>query len=556
LSSKKLFGHSFSCLDRLELSRSREQPVTCIEFKPAIAKRFSVVCIGLFLILSSGLTRAQIAIPATPALPAQGPLRTLEQDLSGIFNDPNFSNANWGAQVQSLETGEVLYRLNDGKSFLPASSFKAVTAAEALAFLGPDFHYTTQLVTTGRQTENVLRGDLIIRGAGDPTLGSQEISPDSSPTAVFEAWADSLRKRGITKVEGSIVADDSYFTPERYPDGWAIEDEPYYYAMQVSGLNFAENSVSVSVMPGRKSGSSVEYELVPEVEFLTVENSGVTKPDSIIGKNSVGKDTVLEPGSSSIVISRKQGQNTITVSGEIPRSGAAAHEQLSVDDPSLYAATALFATLEEKGIRVTGPVKSARELLHPVPYLKARVLASYTSPSLSEIVSVMNKRSDNLFAEALFRTVAKEMTGEGSWKRGAQIMKRFLHAVSDTVGVAIYDGSGLSRMDLMTPAVMTGLLKHMYGRRLLWPEYYKSFAIMGVDGTLSNRLKGTHAEGNVHAKTGFVTEVRSLVGYLTDRDGEMLAFSIFVNNHTAPVQLANNLQDLAILRLVNFSRKQ
>lgn len=538
------------------MSRFREQPLTRIEFKGWPDKAFSGLFLGLVLLLLVGPIRAQIAIPATPALPAQGPLRTLDQDLNGIFNDPNFGNAIWGAEVQSLETGEVLYRLNEGKSFLPASSFKAVTAAEALAFLGPDFRYSTQLVTTGRQTENVLRGDLIIRGAGDPTLGSQEISPDSSPTAIFEAWADSLRKRGVTKVDGSIVADDSYFTSERYPDGWAIEDEPYYYAMQVSGLNFAENSVAVSVTPGRRSGSSVEYELVPEVDFLNVENSAVTKPDSIIGKNSLGKDTVLEPGSSTIVISRKQGQNTITVTGELPRSAAAAHEQLSVNDPTLYAASALLATLEEKGIRVMGAIKSARDLSHPISYLKARVLATATSPALTEIVSVMNKRSDNLFAEALFRTVAKEMTGEGSWKKGSQIMKRFLHAVSDTAGLAIYDGSGLSRMDLITPTVMTGLLKHMYGRRLLWPDYYRSFAIMGVDGTLSNRLKGTHAEGNVHAKTGFVTEVRSLVGYLTDRDGEMLAFSIFVNNHTAPVQLANNLQDLAILRLVNFSRKQ
>jgi PBP4 family serine-type D-alanyl-D-alanine carboxypeptidase len=296
--------------------------------------------------------------------------------------------------------------------------------------------------------------------------------------------------------------------------------------------------------------------LVPDVNYLTVENTALTKPDSVVGKTPLGRDTVLDPGATTIAISRIQGDNTLTISGEIPRSASAAHEQISVLNPTLYAATALKASLEKYGIRLTGDVESARDLPKPVSYLKARPLASYFSPALSTIVSVMNKRSDNLYAEALFRTVAKEMTGEGSWDKGSVMLKRFLHALGDTTGVAVYDGSGLSRMDLITPSVMTGVLHHMYGRKQLWPHYYDSFSIMGVDGTLANRLKGTHAEGNVHAKTGFVTEVRSLAGYLTDRDGELLAFSIFVNNHTAPVQLANNLQDLAVLRLVNFSRKQ
>jgi D-alanyl-D-alanine carboxypeptidase/D-alanyl-D-alanine-endopeptidase (penicillin-binding protein 4) len=533
---------------------SSEQPLSRIEFKFSSGRAIAAVVVFANVCCGTAL-RAQIALPATPALPAQAPVKTLENDLANIFNDPNFSNAQWGVQVQSVETGDVLYRLNEQKSFLPASSFKVVTAAEALAFLGPDFRYSTQLVATGKQSENVLRGDLVIRGAGDPTLGSQEMYPDSNPTYVFDAWADSLRKRGITRIEGSIVADDTYFTTDRYPDGWAIEDEPYYYAMQVSGLNFAENSVVVSVTPGRRSGTTTEYELAPEVEYLTVENASTTKPDSIVSKSASGKDTTIDPGSTSIAITRLQGQNVIAIDGEIPRSAAAAHEQISVNDPSLYAATALQAALEARGIRVSGSIKSARDLQKPVPYLKARVLASYYSPPLSDIVAVMNKHSDNLFAESLFRTVAKEMMGEGSWKKGSIMMKRFLHAVGDTAGVAIYDGSGLSRMDLITPGVMTGLLRHMYNRKQLWPDYYNSFSIMGVDGTLSNRLKGTHAEGNVHAKTGFVTAVRTLAGYLTDRDGELLAFSIFVNNHTATVQLANNLQDLVVLRLVNFSRK-
>jgi serine-type D-Ala-D-Ala carboxypeptidase/endopeptidase (penicillin-binding protein 4) len=486
----------------------------------------------------------------------QSPLTDLSHDLTDIFNDPRFSNATWGVAVQSMETGEYFFRLNDNKSLLPASNFKLFTTAEALSLLGNDFRYTTQLITTGRISDGTLRGDLIIRGAGDPTLGSQLMFPDSNPTFVFEAWADSLSKRGITRIDGSIVGDDAYFTDDLYPSGWAIEDMPYYYAMQTTGLAFDENQISVSVSPGLSPGSVVRYELHPNTDYVSVDNRGMTKQDSIMLKRRHQPDSVIATGATSIDITRDIGTNSILIHGEIPESAPVTSDALSVENPTLYAASVFREVLEEHGIEITGKTRTSRDLAKPIPYLKARVLASYVSPPLSDIIAIMNKHSDNLYAEELFRTVAKEVGGAGDWQHGVEVMKKYLASIDlDTARVAIYDGSGLSRMDLISPGQMVTLLRTMHERTRLWEAFYPSLSVEGVDGTLSSRLKGTRAEGNVHAKTGFLTGVRSISGYLTTRDGELVAFSIIGNNFTVPVSQANNLQDLVLLRLVNFSRK-
>ncbi len=510
------------------------------------------------MILGGNSLAQNLSLPSTPAFkPDRSPEADLERDLAGIFNDPHFSNATWGVTVQSMATGEYLFRLNDTKSLLPASNFKLFTAAEALSLLGADFRYTTDLLSTGRiLSDGTHRGDLIIRGAGDPTFGSALFATDSSQSTIFDAWADSLSQIGIRRVSGAIVGDDSYFTPEYYPIGWAVEDLPYYFAMPCSALVFNEDQVSVTVSPGVAEGSAIKYELNPSTDYVSVENSGTTKTDSITQKRLRQTDSVLAIGSSSIDISRGMGVNAVSIKGEIPLHGTATHQLLSVEDPTLYTATLFSEALGEHEIQVSGDARTGRESTKPYPFLKARVLASYTSPPMSEMVRAMNKQSDNLYAEELFRTVAKEIGGEGSWSMGATVMKRYLASIGvDTLRIAIADGSGLSRMDLVSAEDIMKLLHAMRADPKLFDAFYTSLPVMGTDGTLASRLKGTIAEGNIHAKTGFLTGDRSISGYLTTRDGELLAFSIVGNNFTVPVHEANNLQDLALLRLVNFSRK-
>jgi D-alanyl-D-alanine carboxypeptidase/D-alanyl-D-alanine-endopeptidase (penicillin-binding protein 4) len=523
----------------------------------------------LGIVLAATSLRAQtMNLPSTAALHERGPVASLERDLAAIFEDPKFSNAIWAVSIKSLENGEYLFRLNDTKSVLPGSNFKLFTTAEALSLLGPDFRYTTQLVTTGTISNGVLRGDLIIRGAGDPTFGSQLMKDDSDPTAVLEAWADSLKHRGIRRIDGSIVGDDSYFNDahgesDYYPLGWTVEDLPYYYAMPTAALVFNEDQIGVTVTPGVAKGSAARYEIIPSTDFIPVENYGITKGDSLVIKRKRMPDSVVATGSTSIDISRDLGSNIITIKGEIPQHATAITQQLSVEEPALYTATLLSEILEERGITLNGKVTtsprgaSAISASEKTKFLKAKVLATYTSPPLSEIITVMNKHSDNLFAEELFRTLGKEIGGEGSWMSGTQVMKRYLAGINiDTTKIAIYDGSGLSRMDLITADQMVRLLEAMHKNAKLYESFDTSMPVMGVDGTLASRLKGTSAENNVHAKTGYLTGVRSISGYLRTVNGELIAFSMIANNYTNPVREASNLQDLAILRLVNFSRKE
>ncbi len=493
--------------------------------------------------------------------PAFAPDHTAEaelaHDLSGIFNDPHFTNATWGVVVQSMKTGEYLYRLNDTKNLLPASNFKLFTAAEALFFLGPSFRYTTDLLTTGRiLSDGTLRGDLLIRGAGDPSFGSVLFETDSTKPSVFDAWADSLSRLGVRRISGTIIGDDSYFTPEYYPIGWTVEDLPFYFAMQSSALVYNEDQVAIAVTPGVAPGAASEYELNPSTDFVSVDNLGITKPDSITRHRKLQPDSVIAIGTPTIEITREIGGNEISIKGEIPLHGTAVNQQLSVEDPTLFTATVLREVLQEHGIQVVGDARTSRESKKPYAFLKAKVLGSYTSPPLSDIVIAMDKQSDNLIAEQLFRTVAKEVGGEGSWTMGARIMERFLSSIGiDTTSIQIADGSGLSRMDLVSAGDIEKLLVAVRDRPNLYETFYGSLPILGIDGTLATRLRGTAAVGNVHAKTGFLTGDRSISGYLKTRDGEELAFSIIGNNFTVPVSEANNVQNLALLRLVNFSRK-
>ena len=518
-----------------------------------IFRAILLACLWASVLLTPPMGRAQL-LP--PAVESNQSLQSLQQDLEDIFEDPNFANAHWGITVQSLETGQYIFRRNDTKSFIPASNQKLFTSAMALSTLGPDFTYTTELVTDGRISDRTLRGDLIIRGAGDPTFGSPSLNADRSILATFEAWADSLERLGVNKIIGDIIGDDSYLTSQRYPYGWAIEDIPYYFAMQTSGLSFGENKVTVRAWPSNKVGTPPKYSLSPESEYVDILNQATTKQDSITIKLRKGVDSTVLIGSTTLEITRDQGKNVIMLTGEIPKSGDTVREQISVEDPAAFATEMLREVLEERGIEVRGKTLTVRELKKKIPYLKTRVLANYVSPPLEQIVAQINKRSNNHFAEQVYLTVAKERKGVGDWNRGGEALKEFASSIGiDPQKMSVYDGSGLSRMNLTSPLQIVTLLRHMYQRKRLFSSFYPSLSIMGVDGTLSTRLRDTRAQGNVRAKTGFLTGVRTISGYLSTADGEMLAFSILANNYTTPVSLVNNLQDLVLLRLVNFSRK-
>ena len=480
-------------------------------------------------------------------------LKRLEQAIENDINEPRFSNSFIGIEVRSVKTGESLFHLNENRNFLPASNLKLVTTAAALGTLGPDYHYTTRLLTDGEIKRGVLKGNLIIRGNGDPTFGSPSMYPGKDPAYIFEAWADSLEKLGIEKIDGDIIADPDYFSTDSYPEGWAIEDMPYYFSTSSSGLSFADNTVSVSITPGLRNGSKALYELSPETEYLSVDNSAVTHEVKIKHK---GKDTSTYIPVNTIKVTREPGENTITITGSIEKGAPVVHEQLSIENPPMYAATVFREVLEYRGFTITGGTMTSADLDEKIDYQDAETLCRYKSPPMSEIIKVVNKQSQNFYAEQLIRTMGKEVLGKGNWESGIIAVKRYLSSLGlDAESVTMHDGSGLSRMDLISPEAIVSLLRAMAIQEKLYPFYDFSLPVMGIDGTLSERLRGSGAAGNVHAKTGFLTGIRCLSGYLKTKDDELLAFSLMMNNYTVPTHEINDLQDSLILRLVNFSRK-
>ncbi len=462
----------------------------------------------------------------------------LRAELGAKFEDPNFFNANWGVVIQSLQTGEIIYQRNEQKSFMPASNMKLFTTSAALTSLTPDFRYTTSLIANGSIKGGFLDGDLILKGSGDPTISGRYNS--GKVTETFEQWADSAKAKGITEIKGNLVGDDNCFDEDFYGDGWDANYETDWYAAQFGGIMFNDNCADFTVVPGDSIGAPAKVAWMPDTKYISVLN-----------------ETVTAAPESSYYISfyRERGSNIIHVRGRFPVNKPTWNESIAIDNPTMYTMTVLKEVFEAKGIKVDGFAKDIDAFKTLPLYTATTQIASFTSIPLSEIVKTINKPSQNLYAEQLFRTMGMVFYKQGGMTTGRYVAHPiFARWGMDTTRLQIVDGSGLSRLNLVSPSNIVGLLTGMYQGKYFQP-FYESLPIAGVDGSLKNRMKGTKAENNVHGKTGFIGYVRSLSGYVTSVDGEMFAFSMIANHYTVPTSMAEKIQNEVCVRLANFSRK-
>jgi len=464
-------------------------------------------------------------------------LKEFSKVLDDIFNDPAFSNAHWGVVIQSLSTGEYFYRRNENKNFMPASNLKLFTTALALLQLGPDYTYKTSLYLNGKIKNEEIKGDLILRGVGDPTITSRFYNGDA--LTVFNNWADSLVNMGIEVINGNIIADDDAFEEESLGNGWAWDDETYYYSAIPGGVCFNDNCIDLKIIPGEKVGRKAIIDIYPKTKYVTILNNVVTVSDDSV---------------TSIDFYRERNTNIIQVFGTIRKSETEIKESVSINNPTKFTAQILKEVIESKGIKVKGQALDNDELGIVRDYQKLNPLFTQVSPPLKEIVKVVNKVSHNLYAEQLIKTIGYEKLKFGSFENGLKASQNLLKQMGiDPENLQIVDGSGLSRLNLITPAQLNSLLRFMY-RSKYFNEFYESLPIAGVDGTIANRMKNTRAMNNVRAKTGYINAVRSLSGYVTTTDGEMLTFVMIANNFLVPLKLAENIQDLVCILLSNFTR--
>jgi D-alanyl-D-alanine carboxypeptidase/D-alanyl-D-alanine-endopeptidase (penicillin-binding protein 4) len=487
------------------------------------------------LAVTGGCTRA--AGPTEPV--PMGPVPVLRGELAEIFADPAFSNAHWGVMVQSLETGEIFYRQNADKLFMPASNNKLITASVALTRLGTDHRFQTRVAAAGRITDDgTLEGDLVVIGGGDPAISERFY--DDDPTAVFRDWADSLKARGISRIAGDIVGDDDLFDDVHIGPGWSWDYLDSYYAAEIGALLYNEGAVTYRVIPGDSVGAPARVDSLPPTRYLTLDIDVATVADST--RVFVRSD-------------RRPFSNDARLWGEIWIDGDTVTRYIAPHDPTLFFVTVLSEVLEREGIEVEGGPADLDDLPAPAAADGLETLFVHQSPSLAEIIEPFLKRSQNQIGEMLMRYLGAVASDTGSVRAGRQVVESTLTGWGLTPKSYIYvDGSGLSRYNYVSPDALVRLLRVM-ARRSEFDVFYRSLPIAGVDGTIRNRMRGTRAEGNVHAKTGSISNSRALSGYVTTLDGEMLIFAMIANNFDVSSRAAEYLQDLAIERLANFSRR-
>jgi serine-type D-Ala-D-Ala carboxypeptidase/endopeptidase (penicillin-binding protein 4) len=494
------------------------------------------------LILASALALAGCAgqhPPRTSPTTAAPAVQAVRTDLARVFGAPVMQRGLWGVDIKSLDSGEHLYSLNAGKLMMPASNMKILTLAAAAETLGWDHRFTTTLEARGSIAGGVLRGDLVVRGNGDPTINER----NGRGRAVFSDWAAALNAAGISSIDGRIVGDDQAFDDEGIGAGWAWDYLQYGYAAPVGALQFNESTATLLVSPGGEPGAPAIVNLSPGAGFVMVNRAFTGAPGSL----------------ETIDYRRSIDRPVLEVTGSIPAGATTERRSVAVVNPTVFFVRSLKDALIAAGIDVSGEAVDLDDIaaeLEMAPAAETRVLASTESPALGEIATVLMKVSQNLYAETILKALGAARGGLGTTAGGQVAVQSVLGAWGVPADAyVLYDGSGLSRYDYVTADTLTAVLEHMYRDPRHRDAFLATFPIAGKDGTLAARFMRTRAEGNARGKTGSISNVRTLSGFVRTRDGEMLAFSILANDFAIPSATVTYIADLAVEILANFTRK-
>jgi D-alanyl-D-alanine carboxypeptidase/D-alanyl-D-alanine-endopeptidase (penicillin-binding protein 4) len=458
--------------------------------------------------------------------------REFARAMDSIADAPQFRNGHWGILVVDPATSDTLYSRNAGKLFMPASNQKIITAAVALALLGPDFVYRTPVVAQGTLQDGVLQGHLAIAGRGDPTISGRVFGDAMLP---LRRLADSLWNRGLRHVVGDVVADGNAFPDGVLGFGWTYSDLESGYSAAIDELLFNEGVSTIVARGGANVGDLATLGTRPARTFPRVRGEVRTVPRPAPNDSAARRPAIS---------ARKD-----TVTGEIVVTGTVAVGDSATDevthrDPSAAFVAAFREALRDRGIRIDQ--QDARTLA------RTDTLAVLVSPPMREILPVLMKPSQNQVAEMLLKTIGLERGERGTAAEGRRLVERQLAEWGAVEGgYVVRDGSGLSRYDYVSPETLIRVLDAMR-RSPHFTAFYESMPIGGVDGTLRNRMRGTPAERNVRAKTGSVAQSRSLSGYVRTASGRTLLFSTLANNWTVPARDVERAADSLVVRMARL----
>lgn len=476
-----------------------------------------------------------LAAPSTAILgQAAAPPSALKPRIDALLQKMTPRGARVAVHVRAVTGGEVLYRREDDVPRILASNAKLFTTAAAVLFLGPRFEWVTVLGARGtRDASGVLQGPLVVVGSGDPNFSGR--FHDGNPTAVFERWADDLGREGIREVAGDLLLDDTVFDREFYAEPWSPAYRADWYAAETAGLSLNDNCIDLTLGPGPRPGEPIVFSLSPPTAYVRVASTART----VAGK-----------GDERITIVRAGEANEVQVGGEIGVRAAPGVHFVTVHHPVRYFGAVLKETLERRGIRIRGDPKEVppdhRPASHPVRYL-----TEHRSP-LPESLQVVNRHSQNFYAEQLLKTLGYQKTGQGTRADGIAAVQEALRRLEVEDPVSLEDGSGLSRGNRACARALATLLAKM-----LDPPHAKLFtdslAVPGEPGSLEKRFTEAAYRARVKAKTGYISGVSALSGYLETKRGRVAAFSILLNDLPAgAADRARALQDAIVKAVIDL----
>src|ERR1700690_2651403 len=438
---------------------------------------------------------------------ADGP-RKLDRDIEQFLSDPEAASGFWGIDAVALDSGKPIFRLDQDKLSTPASNAKLCTTAAVFGLIGPDYRFRTTVETVGSLDKyGRLDADLVVVGRGDPNLSGRTLPYNlrterrAPPIQVLQQLADQLVLHGLKYIDGDIVADDSYFVFERYSEGWSQDDLAREWGAPVSALTVNDNVIFVNLMPADHTGERAFLNITPFPEYYKIDNRVMTTPQGT--------------GPRTVSINREPGSNQITFWGNIPQDDPGFSEALAIEDPADFTARLFRQLLEERGVTIYGRARTHHTELASTQTFSVTsiasgggdstrpripgplVLASYESQPVAQDLRVINKVSQNLHAELMLRLLGKEKGTSGSIAGGLEVLRAFLvNAGIKPEQFVFFDGSGLSREDLVTPDAIVALLRYCHQQP--WGrQYEETLPVAAVDGSLAERFRNIPVAGMV-----------------------------------------------------------
>jgi D-alanyl-D-alanine carboxypeptidase/D-alanyl-D-alanine-endopeptidase (penicillin-binding protein 4) len=454
-------------------------------------------------------------------------LKALTRRLDARIDSIPWNRQLWGIALVD-ERGRLLYGRNPDRMFIPASNTKLVVSAVASALLPPEWKVRTSVYGAGPVVGGTVAGDLVLYGRGDPTMTVHCYATDTTLAGVCDQdpfqrlreLADSLQAHGVRGIAGDLVGDGSYFTPEIVHPAWEGYDLNWWYAAPVSGLGFNDNSINLKWGPGPLEDAPGTLTVFPELGDVHIENRSRT----------------VAPGTATTMdFFREPGTLTLWMEGTVAADSPGGTEYFALPDPNLFTARAFRTALAERGISVLGTTRSTTDSLRYAAVRASTPLGEVESRPLRDWVFPILNTSQNWFADMLLKQLGRQFGRSGSWHDGIEVERRFLidSVKADSTQFALSDGSGLASSNLVSPLTFTQILQFIR-RHPRYPTFQAGLPQSGNTGSLRKRFVDTPLEGRVRAKTGSISRVNTISGYIELADGRVLTFSVQANHHDQP----------------------